>query len=239
MFHSRFGLILFYSHGVIFSCILCRCCLFLHFFVNYDLPSVSSFIYFSGQWLCSHFPLPDSLLTPSPIAFRLISPAHSFFSRSQVQLFRPLNLRVYVRACVCLRACVYIKRFVCDGSNIMVAILLKNPWRNERKGKMCFIWWSVFPINSILLPDSASPAAPPWFMHSRRNRCMSSCARYTYLHLCAWLPLCVSTADMQAGVKNSSDKLIIFSWRGEMIHWKRGYEPVPSGGAEAQELLRA
>lgn len=84
--------------------------LFFLFPPNYHLPllSVFPFIHFSSQYLCSHPYLPGTLLSPSPIAFCLISPAHSFFSRSKVPLFRPLNLCVCVCAriyCLCAYMC--------------------------------------------------------------------------------------------------------------------------------------
>lgn len=130
---------------------------------NYHLPllSVFPFIHFSSQYLCSHPYLPGTLLSPSPIAFCLISPAHSFFSRSKVPLLRPLNLCVCVRTHL-LFVCIYVCSmpiwvFLCVGSNIAVAILLKSPWRNKRKECALFDGQiSCFSITSTLLWDSAA-----------------------------------------------------------------------------------
>lgn len=114
-----------------FKTIVCHC-----------LSSLPSFISLSNSFaLIFHSLTP--LLSPYPIAFLLISPAHSFFSRSRVQLFRPLNLSVggfvFVRICgILCDVCIG------DGSNIAVAILQKSPWRYQREVKVCFICWSVF-----------------------------------------------------------------------------------------------
>lgn len=92
--------------------------------------------------------------------------------------------------------------------------------------------YSCSSITSISLSDSASSysAALPGSILSCRKRsggysyssinlaciqyvpaCTCGCACYTYLHQWAWMPVCVSTTDTQAGVKSSSDKLIISS----------------------------
>lgn len=174
MSHSRFDLILFYSPWL---CNLCLCLFpFFKAIICHCLLSLPPCISLANGFALIPLSL-TPLLSPSPIAFRLISPAHSFFSRSRVQLFKLLNLSAcrFVFACICVHS-MPIWEFVCagDGSNITVAILLKNPWRNERKYRVCFIWWSVllFLSSFHLLSHSASySAALSLFMFSHRNRC--------------------------------------------------------------------
>lgn len=88
-------------------------------------------------------------------------------------------------------------------------------------------------VTSISLYDSYASysAAPLECVLSRRNKCGNTitvwfynsactqympactcgCARYTYLHLWAWIRVCVSNTDTWARVKSSSGKLIISS----------------------------
>lgn len=145
------------------------------FFYNYHFClSVSSSSISPGDTFA---PIPLSLtllLSPSPIAFRLISQTHSFFSRSTVQLFRPLNLSL----CVCVDICVYSMPrwdFLCvgDGSNIAVAILQKNPWRNERRERESVLFAGQYFCSSI---TSISPSDSASYSAALHGFMLSSCA---------------------------------------------------------------
>lgn len=242
MLHSRFGLILLYSMGVIFPCRLNSAssiaaiftffkvsfaiffCLVLHLFL-WPVPLLS----FPSPWHFSYLPL-LLLFVPSlqPIHFLA---GHKF------------NCLGHWGLCVHEGVCVYVPRLCVKGTGAI--LLLQYCWRilQGMKQRQAVLYLTVsFSNNPHFTPWLCLFCCSAWIpafkweqMHGRA----CSCSCYTYLHLCAWLPLCVSAADTQARVKSSSDKLIISSQRREMIHWTRGYELVPSGWAEAQELLWA
>lgn len=133
---------------------------------NLPLPPVSSFFHFSSQYLCSHPFSLTPLLSPYPIAFssHLCSP----FTFLAGQGFNCLGLWIFVFVCICVYAlptcyCVWCG----NGSNNVVAILQKNPSGYQRKGRVCFIWWSAFLFFSNL--------------HCTIGLCVLSCC-YTWIH---------------------------------------------------------
>lgn len=157
--------------------------------------------------------------------------------------------------CVCVQ---YGCLGVGEETNIEVAILQKSPWRNEREVRVCFIWRSVFSRSSIT-SIFTSPFCSFFFLFSVHldsrlhivtvveitfiapltTACIFWCA-FMHAQVCAlrvFAPVCfqcprISTADTQAGVKSSSDKLIISSPEERWL-------TVPSGRAGAQEILPA
>lgn len=116
-----------------------------------SVTSVSAFLLFFPQTIVCHcfqslhsFLYPLALLS-SPthwhrsyllilLLFLLISSVHSFFSRSRFQLFKPVKLNV------CRSVFVSVCGIWCVGSNIVAAILERNPWRYPRQG-VCY--WLV------------------------------------------------------------------------------------------------
>lgn len=110
---------------------------------NLPLPSVTSFFHFCSQYLCSRLsPWHPSYLLIL-LLFHLISAALSLFLAGQG--FNCLGLWNVLFVCICVYTLPICYCVWCgDRSNIVVAILQKNPWGYHRKGRVCFIWWSVF-----------------------------------------------------------------------------------------------